>query len=74
MNQDKNKKVVGVLLSIFLGLIGLIIGLCLYPYNSEERKTFLNGWLLGLVISLLIGVVFVIIYFCFLSSIINSVY
>lgn len=74
MNQDKNKKVVGVLLSIFLGLIGLIIGLCLYPYNSEERKTFLNGWLLGLVISLLIGVVFVIIYFCFLSGIINSVY
>ncbi len=74
MNQDKNKKVVGVLLSLFLGLIGLIIGLCLYPYNSEERNTFLNGWLLGFVISLLIGVVFVIIYFCFLSSIINSVH
>ena len=42
--SGESKKTVGVLLGIFLGLIGLIIGICLYPTNSYERKTFIQGW------------------------------
>ena len=35
---------IGVLLGLFLGIIGLIIGLLLYPANSIERSTFIKGW------------------------------
>lgn len=52
----ENKKPLGFLLFILLNIIGLIIGLCAYPFGSTERKTFLNGWLAGLFIALVIGV------------------
>lgn len=72
MDNSKNKKTVGVLLGLFLGLLGLLIGICFYPYNSEERKTFMSGWLIGFVISLLIGVIFIILYLVFFSNLIIS--
>ena len=42
---DANKTKVGVLLSLFLGIVGLLIGLFLYPVRTEERDTFFDGWL-----------------------------
>lgn len=61
MENSKNKKTLGIVLSVFFGVLGLIIGLCAYPYNSEERKTFVSGWLTGLVIYLSIIAVIVLI-------------
>lgn len=39
--EDKTK--VGVLMAIFLGLLGLIIGACIY--DGQEKKTFVSGWI-----------------------------
>lgn len=40
---------IGMLLFLF-GIIGLIVGLLLYPVPQceYERKTFIKGWLIGL--------------------------
>ena len=50
---------VGVLCGLFLGIIGLIIGILLYPYNTIERDTFIKGWV-GTVLSVVVLVVVVI--------------
>ena len=47
----------GVVLCLFLGLIGLIIGLCLYPSYTYERSTFVRGWLTTFLVCL--GIVLV---------------
>ena len=39
----EDKTTVGVLMSLFLGLIGLVIGLLVY--DGYSRETFLKGWL-----------------------------
>ena len=57
----ESKKGIGVLLGLFLGLIGLIIGLCLYPANTEERSTFLKGWVLAFVIEI-IAIIFLYVF------------
>lgn len=64
----ESKKGMGVLLSLVLGLIGLIIGLCLYKENTVERKTFINGWVIGLAISIILGVVVGIAYGSYIAS------
>ena len=38
------KTLLGVVLCLTLGLLGLIIGLCMYPSGSVERETFVRGW------------------------------
>ena len=43
---DDSKEGLGVVMALFLGLIGLIIGVCLYPSGTNARKTFMHGWLL----------------------------
>ena len=48
----------GILLGIFLGLIGLIIGICLYPENTVARKTFIKSW--GITFGITIGVTIII--------------
>ena len=55
--QGESKSTVGVLMSLFLGLIGLCIGLLMYPANSYERQTFLKGWTKCFVICLLVIVI-----------------
>lgn len=56
-STQSSKKTTGILLGLFLGIIGLIIGICLYPNESEERKTFISGWVRGFVIGIIISVV-----------------
>ena len=66
----ESKTGMGVLLGIFLGIIGLIIGLCLYPANSEERRTFLKGWGITFAISIVISIIlYASIYSCVIAGI-----
>ncbi len=66
-NISHSKTAIGVLL-FFLGIIGLIVGLLLYPYNTYERKTFIKGWV-GALLSLIIIIILVLI----ISSIVSAV-
>ena len=62
LNENRNSRAeyktdktgMGVLLAFVLGLIGLIIGLCLYPEMTVARKTFLKAW--GITYGCTIGV------------------
>jgi uncharacterized membrane protein YvbJ len=53
--HEKNKSTAGVLLALFLGLIGLIIGLCLYPDGTVARKTFIKAWVITYVVEFVVG-------------------
>lgn len=59
-NTSKNS--IGWLLAFFFGLIGLIIGVCMYQEGTVERETFMDGWKKGFIVSLIISVVLGIIY------------
>lgn len=61
--NDHNKKALGVVLGIFFGLIGLLIAMCAYPDNTEERKTCVDGWVTGFIVSLFIAAAAVTIFF-----------
>ena len=58
-----SKAWLGVLLELFTGLIGLIIGLLLYKDGSYERKTFIKGWLITFFVCLGVGLLIGIIYY-----------
>ena len=53
----EEKTTIGIIMAIFLGLIGLVIGLLLYPSATVERDTFVKGWVKGFVAMLIISVV-----------------
>lgn len=57
ITESGSKTTLGLLLAFFLGLLGLIIGVCLYPSGSYERETFMQGWKKGFAISIIIGVI-----------------
>lgn len=42
--QGESKTGIGVVCGIFLGLIGLIVGICSFKEGTYERKTFIKGW------------------------------
>ena len=73
-SDGTSKKGLGFVLGFFLGLIGLIIGLCMYDSTSVERKTFMKGWLISFIISIALSVIGVIIYFAALGSVFASAY
>ena len=43
-DHSQPKTGIGVLMGLFLGFIGLIIGICLYPEGTIARKTFIKSW------------------------------
>lgn len=55
------KTAVGFFLGLFLNLIGLIIGVLMYPASSDERRTFVKGWGISLAIEVVLSVLIVII-------------
>ena len=52
----RDKTSIGIILSLFLGIIGLIIGLLLYPAGTYERESFLNAWTKTFVVCLIVSV------------------
>lgn len=62
ITNNEPKTAFGVILALALGLIGLIIGLVMYPEGSVARSTFLKAWLItylvATVISVIIGIIF----------------
>ena len=60
----ESKKGIGVLLCLFLGVIGLIIGLLLYPAYSEERSTFIKGWVGTFVVTIVVAIILVVAVTC----------
>ena len=73
VHYANDRKTVGILMSIFLGLIGLIIGLLIYV-DGYERSTFISGWLKGLWISIGIALVIVGIVSCSTCSLLGKYY
>ena len=67
---------IGVVLALFLGIIGLIIGLLLYPSDSVERSTFLKGWIITFVITFIaefiLGIIFYTFYFDLIMRLIGG--
>lgn len=59
--SQESKTAMGVLFALFLGVIGLLIGMCMYPQNSYERKTFVSGWVTTFVICIAVAAVLTII-------------
>lgn len=58
----------GVLFGLILGLIGLIIGICIYPEGTVARKTFMKGWMITFFITLGIEILIFIIILAAASS------
>ena len=52
--KGESKTGLGILLGLLLGFIGLIIGICMYPSGSVERKTFTKAC--GITIAISVGV------------------
>lgn len=69
---DEPKTGMGILLALVLGLIGLVIGLCLYKENTVARKTFLKGWGITFGISVVICVIIFAVSMANLNSAIND--
>ena len=55
---DVPKTGMGVLFSLLLGLIGLLIGILLYPSNTIARKTFIKGWVITFAICCAVAIFF----------------
>lgn len=54
---DEPKTGIGVLLGLFLGIIGLIIGLLLYPSGTLRRSTFIKGWVGAFIGSIVVAII-----------------
>lgn len=67
-DYSKSKTGIGVLCGLFLGLIGLVIGICIFPENTESRRTFLKGWVIAFVVTIALSLLSVGIMSCAISS------
>ncbi len=74
ITTGESKKGIGVLFGFFLGLIGLIIGMCIYKEGTEERKTFMNGWVISFIITMVISVIIGIAYGATIASLLGYYY
>ena len=60
---NESKAGIGVVLGLFLGIIGLIIGICIYPEGTVARKTFIKAWAWTFGVTAVVAVVIVIILY-----------
>lgn len=70
----ESKTGMGVLMGLFLGIIGLIIGIVIYPEGTVARKTFINAWLTTFLICFAIGVILGIVIVAGASATISNYY
>ena len=68
VEDNEPKTTIGVLMALFLGIIGLIIGLCLYKEGTQARETFMKGFWTTFLICVVISIVGSVIYFGALGS------
>ena len=74
LDADEPKTGIGILCGLFLGLIGLIIGLCLYKEGTIARNTFMKSFLTTWGITFAISVIILIIYLVNLNSLLNNAF
>lgn len=63
--NQTSKTIVGFILGLFLGLIGLVIGILMYPSDTLARKTFLKGWLISFALGVIVSIFFSVLYVVF---------
>lgn len=61
--HNESKTGIGVVLALFLGLIGLIIGICIYPEGTVARKTFIKAWGITFGVAVAVEVILMIVLF-----------
>ena len=65
----ESKTGLGVVMALFLGIIGLIIGIMLYPSGTIARKTFIKAWCITYAVVFVFAIILVIIIFATVASI-----
>lgn len=70
--HNESKTGLGVVCGLFLGLIGLIIGICMFPEGTVARKTFMKAWGITFGVSMAVSVIICIIYFVVIGNLIGS--
>lgn len=65
---NESKTGIAVVLALFLGLIGMIIGVCIYPEGTVARKTFIKSWLITYFVSIGVAVLLFVILFVVVGS------
>ena len=68
-SYSESKTGIGVLMALFLGVVGLIIGICLYPNKTVARETFVKGWLVTFIIDIVMVIFFILLFYSSLISI-----
>ena len=71
--QGNDKTGLGILAALFLGVIGLIIGLLVY-IPSYERETFINAWLKTYLITRIISLIIVFTVCCYACNTVLDLY
>ena len=76
VNKEDNepKTGMGVLMGLFLGIIGLIIGLCLYKPDTIARKTFMKAWGITFGICAAVSVIIYVVYFFIVLGLMGGMY
>jgi uncharacterized membrane protein YvbJ len=71
---DEPKTGMGILLGLFLGIIGLIIGLCLFKENTVARKTFIKSWAITFAVTVVIYIIVIAVYVSSINSMMKDLY
>ena len=62
-SNNESKSVIGVIMAFFLGILGLVIGVLMYPADTVARKTFVKAWaitwLVFIVVTVFMSMVFI---------------
>lgn len=71
---DQPKTVIGVLMALFLGVIGLLVGVLMYPEGTVARKTFMKSWIITFVIVTAIGIIGSVVFSILSFTLFESMY
>ncbi len=62
----------GILLALLLGVIGLVIGILLYPTGTYARSSFIKAWGITFGISIGVSILLSVFYVIFVFAILGS--
>ena len=69
---DEPKTGLGILFGLLLGVIGLIIGLCMFKENTIARKSFVKAWSITFGVCVLAVVIIYAVYIARMNAILNE--